>query len=122
MAINNISDVARNAMVDPLAVLHDGGSLEIHPTPFGTALAIITYGNPAFGGSAAGTATANAIAATTVAVAGVAALARWKESGGAVIMEGTVGTSGQDVIVNNTNFGLGDDVTTNSASITAPAS
>ena len=76
------------------------GTLEIGTTGFASTLAIYTLSDPA-GVVAGDVITGSGMPKTTTAIAGgVAAEARIKESGGAVVVSGlTVGTSGTNVII-----------------------
>lgn len=108
----------RNASVDAVNTLLDNGTLEIRTgapsavdsAPTGTVLATLSINATAFSAAAAGSATANAIADVTAAAAGIAGHYVAKNSGGNVERNGTAGTSGTDMILNNTTFGIGDDV------------
>lgn len=108
----------RNASVDAVNTLLDDGTLEIRTgapaavdsAPTGTVLATLSINATAFSAAAAGSATANAIADVTAAAAGIAGHYVAKNSGGNVERNGTAGTSGTDMILNNTTFGIGDDV------------
>jgi len=76
------------------------GTLEIGTAGFATVLAIYTLSDPA-GVVAGDVITGSGMPKTTTAInGGVAAEARIKESGGAVVVSGlTVGTSGTNVII-----------------------
>ncbi len=108
----------RNASIDAVNTLLNGGTLEIRTgaaaaidsAPTGTVLATLTINATAFAAASAGSATANAIVDVTATAAGTAAHYVAKDSGGNPERNGTAGTSGTDMILNNTTFGIGDDV------------
>ena len=108
----------RNASVDAVNTLLDNGTLEIRTgapaavdsAPTGTVLATLSINATAFSAAAAGSATANVIADVTATAAGTAGHYVAKNSGGNVERNGTAGTSSTDMILNNTTFGIGDDV------------
>lgn len=108
----------RNASVDAVNTLLNGGTIEIRTgapgaidsAPTGTVLATLSINATAFGAASAGSATANAIVDVTAAAAGTAGHYVAKDSGGNAERNGTAGTSGTDMILNNTAFGVGDDV------------
>ena len=108
----------RNASVDAVNALLNGGTVEIRTgaaaavdsAPTGTVLATLSINATAFGAASSGSATANAIAAVTASAAGTAGHYVAKDSGGNVERNGTAGTSGTDMILNNTSFTVGDDV------------
>ncbi len=108
----------RNASVDAVNALLNGGTIEIRTgapaavdsAPTGTILATLNINATAFGAASSGSATANAIVDVTATGAGTAGHYVAKDSGGNVERNGTAGTSGTDMILNNTTFGIGDDV------------
>lgn len=112
----------RNASVDAVNTLLNGGTLEIRTgaaaavdsAPTGTVLATLNINATAFAAASAGSATANAIVDVTATAAGTAGHYVAKDSGGNVERNGTAGTSGTDMILNNTTFGIGDDVSVTS--------
>lgn len=103
------------------------GILEIWTSGYATLLA--SFPLHTTGGDIAGAVwtlkfTGNAGALTvSAAAAGTAAAARVRNSGDTVTLVNnmTVGTSGTDVIVDNTNIASGQNVTCNSATITHAA-
>ena len=108
----------RNASVDAVNTLLNGGTVEIRTgaaaavdsAPTGTVLATLSINATAFGAASSGSATANVIAAVTASATGTAGHYVAKDSGGNVERNGTAGTSGTDMILNNTSFTVGDDV------------
>ena len=108
----------RNASIDAVNTLLNGGTLEIRTgaaaaidvAPTGTVLATLTINATAFGAASAGSATYNAIADVTATAAGTAGHYVAKDSGGNPERNGTAGLSSTDMILNNVTFGIGDDV------------
>lgn len=108
----------RNASIDAVNTLLNGGTIEIRTgspgaidsAPTGAVLATLTINATAFGSATAGSATANAISDVTATAAGTAAHYVAKDSDGNAERNGTAGISGTDMILNNTTFGIGDDV------------
>lgn len=131
-----ISDLARNAAVDAVAELIDGGSgagyIEIRtgsaPTnttdaSTGTLLATLPMSDPAFGAAASGTATASAITSdTNIDNTGTAAHFRIFDSNDVCIMQGSVGTSGADINFDSVSFVSGGTAAITSLTLTQPAS
>ena len=123
-----LSTAARNAACDAIVDLIDGGAsagtLEIQNSG-GTVLATITLSDPAFGSAATGVATMAGVplSDTSADATGTAAKARYKDSNGTVIVdEITVGTSGTQIIIDNTSITTGQTVTVTAATFTMPAS
>ena len=97
------------------------GVLEIGTTSMGTVLATINLANPAAPAASGGVLTFTMPQSDLAADAtGTAAAARIRTaSGGTDIVTGlTVGTSASDIILDSTNFTLGQTITINSATIT----
>jgi len=131
-----ISDLARNAAVNAVAALIDGGSgagtlairTGVAPTnttdaDSGTLLATLTMSDPAFGAAASGTATAAAITSdTNIDATGTAAHFRLKNSDAVTIIQGTVGTSGSDINFDSVSFIAGGTAAITSLTLTQPAS
>jgi hypothetical protein len=95
------------------------GTLEIGTA--GMASVLVTFGLSASGGTVSGSAWTLAFDASTVAATagGTAAAARIKNSSGVAKITGlTVGTSGSDINLDNTNIASGQNVTLSSATIT----
>lgn len=126
---------ARQAAVDAITALLNGGTLEIRTlaqpadpadADTGVLLATLTLSNPAFGAAAAtGIATANAITADASADAtGTAAHYTAKSSGGVVITQGSVGGTAQgdtaatvNLLLNTTAIAAGAQVSVTSWTI-----
>jgi hypothetical protein len=120
-----------NAALDARTARLSNGYLRIYsgtqPAGPGTAitsqvlLAEHRYGTPAFAAAVASVATANAIAAVSVLATGVATWFRSVQSDGVTAeIDGTVGTSGANLIVGSTNYQQGADSTIASLTLTAP--
>lgn len=113
-----LSIAGRNASVDAVNAILDGGTLEIRTgaaaaidsAPTGTVLATLSINATAFGAASSGSSTYNAITDVTASEAGTAAHYVAKNSGGSAVRNGTAGTSGTDMILNSATFGIGDDV------------
>lgn len=89
----------------------------------GTLLATLTFTDPAFGAASTGVATAAAITSdSSIDATGTAAHFRIKDSDGEVHIQGTVGTSGTDIVFNTASFVAGGICAVTSMTITMPAS
>lgn len=111
-------DAACNAVVDLL----DGGTIEFQ-TSADAEVATLTLGTPAFGASASGTATANAITSDTSATGGVITKAVFKTSAAAALFTVSVTATGGggDITLSSTTIGAGDTVAISSYTHTQPA-
>ena len=125
-----ISTAAQNAAGKALTDLLDSGSIEIrtgsspgvNSAATGTLLGTLPLSATAFGAWAAGSATANAITQDASADAtGTAGYFRALSSGGAAVIDGTVGTSGTELILNSTAITAGATIDVTSWTITHPA-
>lgn len=133
MASNvHVSVEGRNAAVDAVAALLNGGTLKFYsgtqPANAGTALSGNTmlvslgFSATAFGAASSGSATANSITGGTIAADGTATFARlFKSNGTSVVLDCSVGTSGADITVPTTTFNTGVDVTMSSATLSMAA-
>ena len=72
-----------------------------------------------FGTASAGVLTASAVANATAAGSGTAGYFRINTSAGTAVVQGTVGTSGADMIVTNTSINSGQTCTFTSLTVTA---
>lgn len=129
-----VSNEGANAEVDALAALLDNGYLRIYdgtrPATADTAvgaqvlLAELRFGATAFGAGVAGVATANALTADSAANAtGTAAWYRaLKSDGTSPVIDGSVGTSGEDLNLNSVAIQSGAEVEVTSFTLTAPKS
>lgn len=131
-----IPTAARNAACDAVVDLADAGAgaatIEVrtgsqpasaNDAATGTLLATFTCADPAFGDSAVGVATLDTtpvLAAAGVA-AGTAGWFRMKDSTGATVMDGSVGTSGAELNLNTTTISVGVGVEITSGTVTMPA-
>ena len=108
----------RNDSIDAVNTLLNGGTIEIRTgtpgaidsAPTGTVLVTLTLNATAFAAASAGSATFNVIVDGTASSAGTAGHYVVKDSGGNPERNGTAGTSGTDMILNSTTFGIGDDI------------
>lgn len=131
-----ISDNARNAAVNAVAALIDGGSAygniyirtgaaptNTTDTDSGTLLATLPMSDPAFGSAVGGTATANAITSdTNIAATGTAGHFRAKDSNGVTVLQGSCGTTGADINFDSVSFIAGGTCAITSLTLTQPAS
>jgi hypothetical protein len=115
---NNIADL----VVDQLDEGTPPGTLVLQ-TSGDVEVATLTFGNPAFGAAASGTATANAITADSSATGGTIAKARWKNAAGTdkVICSVTATGGGGDIQLNSVVTSAGQQVSLSSLTYTAPA-
>lgn len=83
-------------------------------------LAELTCNAAAFAGAASGgVLTANAIAGANAVASGTGAWFRLCKSDGTAVVDGTVGTSGTDLIIDNTSINSGQSVSVTSLTVTA---
>lgn len=83
-----------------------------------TLLATLTCSSTFAGSASSGVLTANAITAGTAGATGTAAWARICTSGGTPKVDCTVGTSGTDLIIDNTSIASGQSVSATSLTLT----
>jgi hypothetical protein len=134
MAIR-LTTTARDAAMSGIGgfkAVFDSGTIEIYSgsvpasvgsTPAGTLLAVLTFGSTAFGSASSGTITANAITSDTSADAtGTAGCFVMKNSGGTILCDGSVGTSGADINFDSVNFVATGTVSIGSFTFTLPSS
>ncbi len=113
--MGQLAIAGRNASIDAVNTLLNGGTIEIRTgsaaaidsAPSGSVLATLTINATAFASASAGSASFNAISDVTATGAGTAGHYVAKDSGGNAERNGTVGV---EMILNNTTFGVGDDV------------
>lgn len=92
-------------------------------TASGTLLATFTLSNPAFGAASGGVITLSGTPKTVAASnSGTAGYFRIETSGAAKILDGSVGTSGNQLNLNTTSITSGVNVTITSGTITLPTS
>lgn len=130
----SITTANRNRAADAVTARANNGSLRIYAgTPpadanaalsGNTLLANLGMGATAFGAAVNGVATANAITADSSADAtGTATFFRVLESDGTtVVFQGTVGTSGTELVLNNTSIVAGGNVSVTSLTYTQAGS
>jgi hypothetical protein len=123
---------SRNSELDSLAALLNNGYLRIYSgtepaTPEtalsgNTLLAELRFNATAFGASASGVITANAITADTSNDAtGTATFFRaFKSDGTTVVLQGTVGTSASDINLNSTAIQIAAQTSVSSFTVTDP--
>lgn len=89
----------------------------------GTLLATFTLADPAFGPASSGTITLQGVPLTVAAAAtGTAGWFRMATSTPTTVLDGSVGTSGNQINLNTTSITLGVNVTITSGTITMPTS
>ncbi len=89
----------------------------------GTLLATFTLDNPGFGTASGGTVTLNGTPRTVAASnTGTAGWFRIASGGGSTILDGSVGTSGNQINLNTTSITSGVNVTITSGTISMPTS
>ena len=123
-----VSTAGRNAMVDALVDLLDGGSGDatgdlVVTNSSDSIIATCTFSATAFGSASAGTATAASITGDTNMTGGTAARWQARNKSNAEIFRGNVGVSGSGVemIVSTTTFPAGGSLTISSFTVTQPA-
>ncbi len=116
---------ARNASVNAAAALWNGGTILFFnsATP-ATTIVTVTIPSPAFGAASSGVATGNAYAEATAANSGTVNSYSVKDSGGALVCNGSVGLtgSGADFIFTDTAFNAADRLQITGITYTQPAS
>lgn len=122
MAVNyraSLKTTRMNAVVTDIDSGAGAGTLELCTAAYAAVLAIVTLNDPC--GSVSGSVLTfsgfpkNATGVT----AGTPVIARIKESGGTVIIDGlTVGTSGTDIVLSSVTIATGNTVTISSAALT----
>lgn len=121
-----LSTALRNAACDAIVDTIDQGSgagkLKFYTS--GAALLVtLTFSDPAFGGAAAGVATANAITDGTATGAGTADNASITDSADTVLISGlTVATSAANINLSSVSISINDVVSITSMTVTMPAS
>lgn len=115
----------RNLLADAFADLWNAGTLEIGNSGFTSTACTFNFDTPAFSTAATGAVSAYFASTTVTATDDVATVAeaRMISSGSTYQLTGlSVGTSGTDVIIDNTNISSGQSVTINSLTWTESAS
>lgn len=125
MALNNISEAARNAAVDAVSNLLDGGNILIQTAAGAVDLVELALNATATGAASAGSATFNAITGGTATGTGAAAQALFRTSADATVFQATVSatSAGGDIELDNTSIASGQSVTmTGTNTLSMPAS
>lgn len=122
-----LTTTARNAACDAIVDLIEVGSTDANGdlvirTAGDVEVATLAFSNPAFGNSATGVATASAISDDTNATGGTAANFIFQDRDNTEVLEGSVGTSGEDLNLSSVSIGAGDTVSVTSFTVTMPAS
>lgn len=122
MAVNYNTTVKNSRMTVVRDAIDGGagpGTLEVCSAGYATVLVTVTFDDPC-GSVSSGVLTFSALPlSATVANSGTAAIARIKDSTGAVVADGlTVATSGADVNITSVTLTAGVTVDLNPASIT----
>ena len=112
----------RDGIVDYVVDQLDGGTVE-YQTSGDAKVAACTFGTPAFGDSASGVATANAITDDLSAVGGTITKAQLKASGGTAIVNCSVTATGGggDIELSSVVIGATERVATDALTYTGPA-
>ena len=113
----------RTAIADLVVDAIDGGSgagVLVFQTSGSTAVATLTFSDPAFGAASSGTATASAITSDTNAAGGTIAKAEVRTSAATAIFLCACGTSGSDINLSSLVVGASDTVSMSSLTYSAP--
>lgn len=127
----DISAQAVNALADAFGAQLNAGTVELYggtqPATADTAttgqplILTLSLQNPAFGAAAGGVINLVTPNPVVSAVTETCTWARWKDSGGFVIMDTSVGTTGTDLTLTDNNIASGNTVTISTFSYTQPA-
>ena len=110
------TDIGANAQI----IIYTGSMpANVGTAATGTLLVQFAGNAGGFGSASAGVLTAAAVANATAAGSGTAGYFRINTSGGTAVVQGTVGTSGTDMIVTNTSINSGQTCTFTSLTVTA---
>ena len=116
-----VRNLVANLVVDQLDL--GSGTAEgrlVFNTSGDVEVATLNLANPAFGASAAGIATANTIADDASATGGTTTKFRLQDRDSGIIVEGSVGTSGQDINLSSNIIAATDTVSISSLTYAAP--
>lgn len=130
-----LSTAARNAALDAVVDLIDGGSgagtMQIRTgsppgignAATGTLLATVTFQDPAFGSASSGSVSVSDPAGVTAVATGTAGYVRILDSNAAAVLEGTVTASGGggDVTLSTTSITSGATIDITGGSLSMPA-
>jgi hypothetical protein len=122
----NLSTNARNAAVDAIAALCNGGDVQFTTagdTSFASPILTLSLSSPAFAAASSGSADVDVTPALTANASGsgTATLFRFRTSGAAEVFRGTVGTSGEDINFDNNVWVSGQPITLNSFALSIAA-
>lgn len=124
MAIT-LATATRNAAADAIVDLIDGGTgagyIELQ-TSGDVEAATLAFSATAFGDAATGVATANSISNDASATGGTVDRFRIYDGDDTEILQGSVGTSGEDINLNTLSISASDVVSISSLTLTMPAS
>lgn len=110
------TDIGTNAQI----IIYSGSApANVGTAPTGTLLVQFAGNATQFGTASAGVLTASAVAGVNASGTGVAGYFRINTSAGTAVVQGTVGTSGTDMIVTNTSINSGQACTFTSLTVTA---
>lgn len=132
MSNTHISIAARNAALNAMLALANGGSIAIYSgaqpananaaLSGNTLLAQLPLSATAFAAASAGSATANAVTAAAAAATGTAAWFRIYEADGvSSVADGSVGTSAADCIIATTSIVAAATIAVSSMAYSLPA-
>jgi hypothetical protein len=96
--IVNLSEAASNVMLDAIAAMMDGGTIELLSSN-GTPLAVLRLSNPAAGDAVDGALAFNKIAEGDAVIDGRAEFARVVASDGSEVFSCDVGDENSDVVI-----------------------
>lgn len=118
-----LSDTARNAAVNAVVDLLDGGDVQFQ-TSGNVEVATCAFSATAFGAAANGVATANAISDDTSAAGGVIAHAHFRNSGGTELVQVTCTATGGggEITMPSLTVGVGDTIGISALTYTQAAS
>lgn len=110
------TDIGASAQI----IIYSGSApANVGTAPTGTLLVQFAGNAGGFGTASAGVLTASAVAGVNAAALGTAGYFRINTSAGTAVVQGTVGTSGTDMIVTNTSINSGQACTFTSLTVTA---
>lgn len=116
----NLQTIARNAGLDAITALANGGTLKFHTSAHGVVCSL-PLSATAFAAASGGSAAANSITTATCS-AGTVDHAHLCKSDGTEIMQLTVGTSGAEINLSQLTYSAGDQIGMSSLSLSLPAS
>jgi hypothetical protein len=117
-AVNGITGNSSCSLNSGLIKIYTGTQPSLDAALTGVLLVTLTFGATAFGASSSAVATANAVASGTAGNTGTAGYFALCESGGAIVMTGTCGTSGCDINMSTVAITSGVTVSCSSFTIT----